>query len=187
MIFTKDTIQKRQRWALDHPARFIQEFITPGYVLDVEWHGLIVRTVLSIDLFQSPLAWRSQIALMYPNKTPRPLKQYTMAELILCHDIAKSFLEGVGIPQTNFLLRDRVSIEIAKHCTASEAAHAVNASFRPDVDFSPVLVGEFNEYDLSKKTQVDGIWDASQGKEIGLYQPSKRRMIYVQPGTETNN
>ena len=187
MIFTTDTIKTRQHWALDHPARTVNDFYGPGYVKDFNWHGLYVRTVLSIDLFQQPIAWRAEVALMYPGWQPRPLKLYSMNELILCHTIAKSLLEGVGLQHTRFVSKTNVSIELANNCTPEEAVYAVNAAMRPAVELLPVAVGEINEYDLSPQTQIAGVWDGKKGKELGFYQPSQRRIVYVQPGTETSN
>lgn len=188
-LFTEKTIRDRQAWVKDHPARVKEELTALGYTLDVTVQkGFILRTVLSIDLFTAPLAWRCEIASMYPSKLPRLLSSMTMAQMIFAHDVAKELLSGVGEAEREILSgKNAISFEIAHPCTPEEAEYVVKAALRPAALFESVPVGELNEYDLSSASQVAGWWDGKEGKQQGLYLPTKRSLIYERPGNQTDN
>jgi hypothetical protein len=184
----KDVTKKRQQWVKDHPCRFVEECAAPGYRLDLDRHGLLIATVLTIDLFDQPLAWRAKIALLNSSGTPRRIAGWTMPERLQAYEIAVSILAGVGIKSGAFTLSDALSIDLCYLLTPDEAAHVARAAMRPvEIDSSPRLVGEIGRYDFSdKKTQIDGWWNGKAGREEGAYQPQKRMLIY-EPGRAGNN
>jgi hypothetical protein len=182
----KDIIKKRQLWVKDHPCRFVEECAAPGYRLDLDQHGLLIATVLTIDLFDQPLAWRAKIALLHPSGTPRPITGWTMSERLQAYEIAISILDGVGIKSGAFTLSDSLSIDLCYPLTPDEAEWVVRASLRP-ASLRPVAtceavpVGEVNQYDFAdKSTQVAGWWNGKRGREEGVFLPQKRKLIYEQ-------
>ncbi len=180
MRLNRDLIKTRQRWVKDHPARTVEELGLKGYVFDIEARGLIVRTVLSIDLFAQPLAWRAQIALLYPSRLPRPRGSWTLEENVFALDLARQMLAGVGLKDSQFLNADALSFEIGYPCTDAEAHYAVRAALRPAVRFESVPVGEINQYDFTDtSTQIDGWWNGKTGREEGLYLPRERTLLYA--------
>lgn len=182
---SQDMIKKRQQWAKDHPARVAEELTAPGYIFDLKCNGLFVRTVLSIDLFQEPLAWRAQIGLLYPSKLPRALKDWTMPEMIEAFGIAQRLLDGVGV-KSDLLRKDALSFELIYPCTPAEAGYAVRAALRPATAFESLPVGEVNQYDFSdKSTQIAGWWNSREGREEGLFLPQTRSVIH-EPGKREN-
>lgn len=175
----------RQSWVKDHPCRVVEECGLPGYVHDIERHGLIIRTVLSIDLFAQPLAWRAQIALLYPSRLPRARSTWSIPQNALLLSIARQLLDGVG-QGGDHLTTDAVSFELARLLTGAEAEYVFRAAMRPATEFESVPVGEINGYDFTdKKLQIDGWWNGKTGREEGLFLPQKRVLIY-EPGTDTN-
>lgn len=175
---SQDSIKKRQRWALDHPARVAEELSAPGYIFDLNYHGMLIRTVLSIDLFQTPLAWRCQIALLYPSRLPRARRDWHITETMAAVQVAESLLAGVGV-KSDLLVTDSLSFELVYPCTPEEAEYAVRAALRPATSFESLPVGEINQYDPSdRSTQIAGWWDGKIGKEQGLFLPQTRSLIY---------
>lgn len=178
---SQEMIKKRQRWVKDNPARLAEELTAPGYICDVNRNGLLIRTVLSIDLFQAPLAWRCQIALLYPSKLPRPRRAWQITETMAAVQVAESLLAGVGI-KSDLLVTDSVSFELVYPCTPDEAEYVVRAALRPATAFESLPVGEINQYDFSDpSTQIAGWWDGREGKEQGLFLPQQRSLIH-EPG-----
>jgi hypothetical protein len=178
----RDLITKRQRWVKDHPCRSVEECGAPGYRFDIQRNGLYLATVLTIDLFESPLAWRAKIAFLHPSSLPRPLASASIAERIEAYAVAKEMLRGVGDVSRKHLLTDRLSFDLVYPLTPDEAEYVVRAAMRPAILFEPVALGELNRYDLTdRKTQVDGWWDGKTGKEEGAFIPQERTLIYGQP------
>lgn len=182
----KDFITSRQRWVKDHPCRVVEECGLPGYVHDVEQGGLIIRTVFSIDLFTQPLAWRVQMALMYPSRLPRPRSTWSIPMNALLLDMARQLLDGVGTGADQLSV-DSVSFELARPVTGAEAEYIFRAAGRPEVKLEQLPVGELDIYDMQdRSTQVDGWWNGKTGREEGLFAPTERILIY-EPGNSTNN
>ena len=180
MRLSKDVIAARQRWVKDHPARSVDELALRGYVFDLEERGGIVRTVLSIDLFAQPLAWRAQIALLSPSRQPRPRSSWSLGENVLALDLARQMLAHVGLPAEQFLNTDALSFELCYPCTTAEAYYVVRASLRPATRFEALPVGEINQYDFTDaSTQIAGWWNGKTGREEGLYLPKQRTLIYA--------
>lgn len=186
MRLSGDLIKARQRWVKDHPARTVEELGLKGYVFDLEIKGLVIRTVLSIDLFAAPLAWRAQVALLHPSsRTPKPRGSWTFEENVYTIEIARQMLDGVGLKESQFLNSDALSFEIGYPCTAAEAHYTVRAAMRPAIRFESLPVGEINQYDFTDtSTQIDGWWNGKTGREEGLYLPKERTLIYA--GNDSN-
>lgn len=183
-MINNDLIKSRQRWVKDHPARTVDELHMPGYVHDIEHRDLIIRTVLSIDLFARPVAWRAQIALMYPSRLPRARASWTLPQSMLALDIARQLLEGVGEPDCRSMTTDAVSFELLHPCTAEEIRYVLRAAGRPALRLERLPIGEINQYDFTDRaTQIDGWWNGKTGREEGLYLPQERTLIYA--GTDT--
>lgn len=183
----RDMIKKRQRWVADHPCRIAEECALPGCILDLERPGgLIVRTVLTIDLFRPPVAWRAQIGLLYPSRLPRARADWSIEESIEALRIAREMLAGVGLQGNSFLLTDPLSFELCYPLTSWETEHVSRASLRPAVEFAAAPIGEINQYDFTDhSTKIDGWWNGKTGTEEGIYVPKKRTILY-EPGKSTN-
>lgn len=176
-----DLVRARQQWVKDHPARTVEELTLPGYAHDVETRGgLIIRTVLSIDLFVSPLAWRCQIALMRPSRLPRPRSEWSLEENVFALQIARQLLAGVGDLSRSRLTTDSVSFELAYPLLADEAEYALRAAMRPATAFEAPAIGEISAYDFTDRaTQVDGWWNGKLGREEGLFLPKQRTILHA--------
>lgn len=182
----KDLIKMRQRWVKDHPCRVVEECGLPGYVHDVEQGGLIIRTVLSIDLFTEPLAWRVQMALLYPSRMPRPRASWSIQQNAYLLGMARQLLDGVGCGADRLSV-DSISFELARPVTAEEAEYVYRAAGRPDCRIKQLPVGEISSYDFTNRSlQVDGWWNGKTGREEGLFLPETRTLIY-EPGSNTSN
>ena len=155
-MIERDLIEKRQRWALMHPARTANDLARPGYRLDVEVGGAHVCTALSIDAWLQPLAWRASIALS-KNGRAIELDQWTRNDRVALLDVALQFLAGVGVEGTDEASPGAVSIEVARLLTPSEAALVANLLLSPAVPVETYtgLAGMVNFYDFSdRRTQA---------------------------------
>lgn len=150
----KSTIKGRRRWALVNPCVVMEDCGRLGISVDREFGGKRLRTVLFVNLFENPLHWVAQIGIVGPNRQCIPLHRWDKEDARPLVALATSFLQDVGLADTQQILFDSLGIKVLRNLTAEEATTAMNAAglMKPP---EPALVGEIGIYNFNnRKTRV---------------------------------
>lgn len=161
------TIKLRQRWVLGHPCRVLDECGRPGYRADFVLAGHPVATVLTIDLFTSPLAWHADVARIDEHGKTLPLIAWSDTDRAAAFDLARRMLDGVGAPDCDSADCDQWKIGIVRPLTDREIAFVLG-NRRPIP--APPAIGEISEFDFS---------DPGTEAGPGIYTPQTRRIVYA--------
>ena len=166
MMLTSEQIRQRQRWVLTHPCRRVEDCGMLGYRIDLPAGGETIATILTIDLFSSPVAWHSTTALIGQDGVTLPVTVWQANDRTALLRIAEQMLEGVG----QLICRheeDQLSIGIARLVTTAEAEIIFRAiGLCPP---KPRAIGEIAVYDFAdRRTEAD--WNT--------FLPQERRIVY---------
>ena len=164
------TIKKRQRWVLEHPCRTMQECGKLGYRLDLELAGQNrVATVLTIDLWQSPLAWRADVAIIGADGLAKLVALWTVSDRAAAFEMAFQMLQGVGLAHQQTVDCDNIKVGYVRPLTGAEMARVMEVGRRRPLP-ALVPIGEIDVFDFSDfDTEVDD----------GVFIPAEREIAYV--------
>ena len=165
-MLTSEQIRKRQNWVLTNPCRRVEDCGRPGYRVDLPAGRQMIATILTIDLFTSPVAWHSTTALVGQQGVTLPVSLWHADDRPALIRIAEQMLEGVGQSVWRHE-EDQLSIGIARLVTPREAEIIFRAlGLHPP---APRAIGEVAIYDFA-----DGSTEAGQH----LFVPQERSIVY---------
>lgn len=144
--------KQRQNWALMNPAREVADLAHDGYRFDYTIGGVTVCTVLSVNLFEMPLAWHAAIALKV-GESKMLTANWSQNDRSAALAAAVEMLDGLGVEgETPKIDAGAQSIELWKPLTIEEATIVANVMAK-DPGFGPLMgrMGTVNVYDFTNK------------------------------------
>lgn len=161
------TVKNRQRWVLDNPCLVVGDCARDGMRKDWTFGGQTLATVLTIDVFNMPLRWHAQMGVVGSDRIAIPIERLQPNDMNAMQLVAQQMLVGVGVPGTDTVAIDSLSLTLIRSLTQDEIFHVVNC-IRTMNQLPPLVIGEMNTYDQRvKRSQIgDGIYEPIESEKF---------------------
>lgn len=169
MIY-QELVKPRQSFVLANPCWSIQDCAKPGFALDFEAGRHLVRSVLTIDMFdRAGLAWHSSIGFKDPFNPEGNLSTavWSDEDFLIAGQMAMAWLTGVGESEAR-IIKGEQSIELIRPLTAREREAVHRNPGATLIGHPAERLGRFSIFDVSdQSTQVgDGLFRPIRSKEL---------------------